>query len=76
LARIAPVSYGRLAKVLEKKGFRLVRQKGDHMIYSKEGVVRPIVIPKYDNIPVFVILNNLRSAGISREEYLSLLETV
>ena len=73
LARITPVSYKRLVKVFEKKGFRFVRQKGDHLIYSKEGVTRPLVIPRYDNIPVFVVLNNLRSAGISREEYLKLL---
>ena len=39
------------------------------MIYTKIGVLRPIVIPKYRNIPVFIIKNNLRSAGMSRERY-------
>ena len=43
------------------------------MIYTKRGVLRPIVIPKYTNIPVFIIKNNLRSGGISRERYFELL---
>ncbi len=43
------------------------------MIYVKPGLARPVVIPKYASIPVFVIKNNLRTAGISRERYLELL---
>ena len=43
------------------------------MIYTKRGVLRPIVIPKYTNIPVFIIKNNLRSGGINRERYFELL---
>ncbi|MCU1339237.1 MAG: type toxin-antitoxin system HicA family toxin, partial [Bryobacterales bacterium] len=50
-----------------------VRQEGDHMIFSKPGVIRPVVIPKYSSVPVFVIKNNLRSAGMSRDRYLELL---
>jgi predicted RNA binding protein YcfA (HicA-like mRNA interferase family) len=59
--------------VFEKDGFALAREEGDHMIYAKTGVLRPIVIPKYRNIPVFIIKNNLRSAGMSRERYFELL---
>lgn len=51
----------------------LIRQMGDHLIYAKPGVKRPIVVPIYENIPVFIIKNNLRSARISREQYLHLL---
>jgi hypothetical protein len=43
------------------------------MIYTKRGVLRPIVIPKYKNIPVFIIKNNLRSSGMSRDRYFELL---
>ena len=34
----------------------------------------PLVIPDWDDVPVFIIKNNLKSAGISREEYFLLLE--
>lgn len=43
-------------------------------ISSKPGILRPVVIPDYDEVPVFVIRNNLRTAGLSREEYFRLLE--
>jgi len=44
------------------------------MVFTKRGVSRPIVIPKYSAIPVFIIKNNLRTAGISRDRYFELLE--
>ncbi len=59
-------------KVFEKAGFSCVRIEGDHYVYTKEGVIRPIVIPDWREIP-FTIKNNLRSANISREEYFTLL---
>ena len=55
-------------------GFTRVRSEGDRFVYSKPGVLRPVVIPDYDEVPVFVIRNTLRTAGLSREEYFTLLE--
>jgi hypothetical protein len=43
------------------------------MIFTKPGTIRPVVIPKYDAVPVFIIKNNLRTAGISRDDYFALL---
>jgi predicted RNA binding protein YcfA (HicA-like mRNA interferase family) len=74
MPRVCPVSYKTLGRVLEAEGFRLVRQEGDHLIYTKAGVLRPVVIPKYASVPVFIIKNNLRTAGISRERYFDLLK--
>jgi len=71
--KITPVSYKMLCKVFEKAGWKFVRQKGDHLIYEKEEFIRPVIIPAYKNVPVFVIRNNLRTAKISREEYFKLL---
>ena len=74
MSRITPVPYQRLCRVFELAGFILVRQEGDHRVYTKTGVSRPIVIPCYRAVPVFIIMSNLRTAGISRQQYLSLLE--
>jgi len=73
MPQIAPISYRKLAKVFELDGFKLDRQKGSHLIYVKEGIPRPVIIPMYDRIPVFVVKNNLRTAKISRERYFELL---
>ena len=76
MPRITPISVNMLRKVFEKAGFCCVRIDGDHFVYTKDGVPRPVVIPKRREVPVFVIKNNLRTAGISREYYFSLLEKV
>ena len=73
MSKFSPVSYKTLCRVLEAEGFRLVRQEGDHLVYTRHGVLRPVVIPKYSAVPVFIIKNNLRTAGISRERYFELL---
>jgi hypothetical protein len=43
------------------------------MVLTKPGVPRPVVIPRYAAVPVFIIRNNLRTAGMSRERYFELL---
>lgn len=73
MPKLSAVSYKQLARVFEADGFRLVREEGDHMVYTKPGVLRPVVIPKYSAVPVFVIKNNLRTARISRDRYFQLL---
>jgi len=47
MSKITPVHYKKLVKVFEIEGFRYQRTKGDHLIYTKAGISRPIVIPKY-----------------------------
>ncbi|OGH21227.1 MAG: hypothetical protein A2958_01865 [Candidatus Levybacteria bacterium RIFCSPLOWO2_01_FULL_38_13] len=76
MPRITPVHYRKLAKVFEKKGFIYVRTRGDHLVYEKEGIIRPIIIPIYRETPEFIILRNLKTAGITRKEYLKLLKTI
>jgi predicted RNA binding protein YcfA (HicA-like mRNA interferase family) len=76
MPKITPVPYQTLVRVFEKDGFQLQRTRGDHLVYTKPGIPRPIVIPMYDQVPVFIIRNNLRSARMSRERYFELLGTI
>ena len=73
MPQIVPVPYQELMRVFEAEGFALVRQRGDHLIYTKAGVKRPLVIPAYRAVPVFIIKNLLRTAGVTRERYFELL---
>lgn len=61
-------------KFLEHVGCEFVREKGDHRIYRKKGIKRPVVIPRDTALPAFIILNNLRTLGLSREEYLKIIQ--
>ncbi|MBZ5513667.1 MAG: type II toxin-antitoxin system HicA family toxin [Acidobacteriia bacterium] len=76
MPRITPVHWKDLEKVFLACGFRFARQEGSHRSYVKEGALRPIVIPTYVDVPVSIIRHNLKTAGISRDEYFHLLEQV
>jgi predicted RNA binding protein YcfA (HicA-like mRNA interferase family) len=53
--RISPIPSRGLRRLFEKAGFKCVRAEGDHYVYTKKGVTRPIVIPDWPEVPVFVI---------------------
>ena len=76
MPRFTPEHWRTLEAVFLAAGFRFVRQVGRHRAYVKPGVARPVVIPAYSEVPVFVIRNNLRTAGLTRDEYFALLATV
>ncbi|MEJ5311326.1 MAG: type II toxin-antitoxin system HicA family toxin [Anaerolineae bacterium] len=73
MPKLTPVHWRKLEKVFLATGFRFARQQGSHRSYVKDGIARPVVIPTYDEVPVSIIRNNLRTAGISREMYFELL---
>ena len=73
MPKLSPIAYQRLVKIFEADGFQYDRTEGDHMMFKKHGMIRPVVIPKYSSVPVFIIKNNLRIAGISRDRYFELL---
>lgn len=74
MPRITPVHWKTLECIFLKAGFVFERQTGDHRCYSKEGINRPIIIPTYKEIQQDIILSNMRTAGMSREQYFKLLK--
>ncbi|HEY5891627.1 MAG TPA: type II toxin-antitoxin system HicA family toxin [Chthoniobacterales bacterium] len=74
MPKFAPVDWQTLDRVFTKAGFRFVRQEGSHRSYVRDATTRPVVIPCYREVPVFVIRNNLKAAGIGRDEYSRILD--
>jgi predicted RNA binding protein YcfA (HicA-like mRNA interferase family) len=74
--KIKPTHYQVQVKIFEMAGCVYVRTKGDHLIYRYPGAVRPVIIPKYKEVPTFVIKNNMRVIEMSREKYFELLQKV
>jgi predicted RNA binding protein YcfA (HicA-like mRNA interferase family) len=72
--RITPIHWKDLEKVFLSAGFQFSRQQGSHRAYTREGIQRPVIIPTYTEVPITVIKSNLKTAGISREEYFRLLD--
>jgi len=73
---VKPTTYQIQVKIFEAAGCIYVRTQGDHLIYRCPGSIRPVIIPKYREVPVFVIQNNMKVIGMSRETYFQLLEKI
>ena len=73
MPRIVPVHYQTLIKIFRKKGYSISRSVGSHIVMNKPEALRPIVIPGYPAVGVSIIKANLRSAGISNQEYFKLI---
>jgi len=76
LPRIKPVSSNKFEKFLLKSGCTFVRQSGSHRVYHKEGLNRPIIVPKRKQITVGVIMSNLKTLKINREEYIKIIKKI
>jgi predicted RNA binding protein YcfA (HicA-like mRNA interferase family) len=71
---LTPVHWKKFEKFVLYVGCHFERQKGDHRIYWRSGLKRPVVFPADKEVPVFIIRNNLRTLGISVREYLEIIE--
>jgi len=76
MARLIPIHWKKFEKFLLFIGCEFVREKGDHRVYWREDLKRPIIIPRQRDLPIFIIKNNLRILGISVEQYLEILEKI
>ena len=76
MPRIVPVHWKRFEKFLFFVGCTFEREKGDHRIYWRKDLKRPVVLPRDPQLPIFIIRNNLRVLGISSEEYLEILKQI
>lgn len=63
-------------KILLKSGFRAARQKGSHVILVKESEKgkRGVVVPNHKEVDKGTLLEIIRQAGLTREEFLKLLK--
>ena len=71
---VGKVDWKRFQKFLLKSGCQFKSQESRHIKYKKPGQPRPIIVPKSKEIPDFIILNNLRTLGISRQEFIRIIK--
>lgn len=76
MTRLAPIHWRKFEKFLLFIGCYFKREKGDHRIYWREDLKRPVVIPRDSELPVFIIRNNLRILGVDIEEYLEIMKRI
>lgn len=74
MSRITPTDYKTLLKIFQLFGCMYKRKKGSHHILNYPGAKRAIVIPEYEEIDIEIIKNNMRTVGMTREQYVDLLK--
>jgi len=70
------VSSDKVLKLLSKKGFAVVRQKGSHIsLHKKEdGKTLLVVVPRKNQIKRGTLISILKQANLTREEFLKLIK--
>jgi predicted RNA binding protein YcfA (HicA-like mRNA interferase family) len=64
-----------VVKILSKQGFVVARQKGSHIILVKqlESGKKGVVVPNHKEIDKGTLLEIIRQAGLTRDEFLKLI---
>lgn len=56
-------------KVIEKNGFRFVKQKGSHRKYKRDG--KTVIIPMHYELAIGTLTSILEQAGISLDDLMA-----
>ncbi|MEK7517489.1 MAG: type II toxin-antitoxin system HicA family toxin [Patescibacteria group bacterium] len=74
MPKLTPIPRRKFEEFLKFVGCTLKRTKGDHLIYDRPGLDRPVVITADREVPVFIVRNNLRVLKISTDEFFQILK--
>ena len=74
MSKLPLLSWREVVKALVKVGFQAVRQKGSHLILVKNDTIIPV--PKHSEIKRGLLLEIMAEAGLTKEEFLKLLEEI
>lgn len=69
MRRLVPTDWQKQVKIFEEYGCTFKRQKGDHLVYNYPGAKRAVVIPKYKEISISIIKNNMKTVSMSDDRY-------
>lgn len=76
MPQIVPIKRKRFEMFLKFVGCFHKRNKGDHLIWDRKGLKRPVVFTADREIPVFIIRSNLRTLEMSVEQYLEIITKI
>ncbi len=71
MQKLPRLSGREVIKILTKRGFLPVRQKGSHIILKKDS--KAVVVPNHNEIDRGTLLEIIRQAGMKKEEFLKLI---
>jgi len=74
MPRLFPTDYKTQLRIFQLYGCTYKRKSGSHHVLTYRGAKRVVVIPEYNQIDIDIIKNNMRTVGMTREEYFKLIK--
>lgn len=75
MPRLTPLPLKKWIKFLEYVGCHFKREgKGDHIVWTRKDLKRPIIFQDDREVSFAVIKSNLKTLGLSTEEHLEILK--
>ncbi|MGP8320589.1 MAG: type II toxin-antitoxin system HicA family toxin [Methanosarcinaceae archaeon] len=76
MPKLTPTDWKTQLKIFQAYGCKYKRKKGSHHILTCPNAKRAVVIPEYDEIDIDIIRINMRTVGMSREDYFNIIKQI
>jgi len=74
--KLTPTDWKTQLKIFQAYGCKYKRKKGSHYILTCPNAKRAVVIPEYNEIDIDIIKINMRTVGMSREDYFNIIKQI
>ena len=72
MAVLPTLSRKQTVRVFEADGWRMVRQRGSHMILAKDGSMATLSVPDHKEVAKGTLRSLIRSSGMTPDEFVRL----
>jgi len=76
MPKLTPTDWKTQLKIFQAYGCKYKRKKGSHHILTCPNAKRAVVIPEYNEIDIDIIKINMRTVGMSREDYFNIITQI
>ena len=76
MPKLTPTDWKTQLKIFQAYGCKYKRKKGAHHILTCPNAKRAVVIPEYNEIDIDIIKINMRTVGMSREDYFNIIKQI
>lgn len=77
MERLGNIPLRTFLRFLEFHGLKRIRTAGGHLVYSRRDLRRPVVVQSHvDPVPEFIVRSNLRTLGVTVEEFKEIAESI
>ena len=75
MKKLSNITLREFRAVLTALGLQKMRTKGGHEAWGREGLLRTVIIQTHvDPVPELVVRKTINDLGLTREEFIALLE--